>query len=186
MERLPTFLVLLALSIPVAPGLEAQKTGVRKAGDVLAIALPVTGLSATLVLHDREGTKDFVWSFLTNTAATQGLKLVVSRERPDHSNDNAFPSGHTSTAFQGASFIHLRYGFMRGLPAYAAATFVGFSRVYSDKHYVSDVLAGAALGTLSSWIFTDRFEGVEVLPAVEMGRYGLEIRVGFGSPAGVR
>lgn len=173
-------LVLVALLRPPS-GLEAQNTAVQRAGDVLALAIPGSGLAATLVLHDREGTKDFLWSFLTTTAATQGLKLAISRERPDHSNDNSFPSGHTSTAFQGASFIHFRYGLAKGWPAYAAATFVGFSRVYADKHYVSDVLVGAALGTLSSWIFTDRFEAVEVSPAAEMGRYGLAIRIRFGA-----
>lgn len=102
-------------------------------------------------------------------------------ERPDHSNDNSFPSGHTSTAFQGASFIHLRYGFLKGLPAYGVATFVGYSRVHADKHYVSDVVAGAALGTLSTYLFTGRFDAVEVLPAAEEGRYGVEIRIGFGA-----
>jgi membrane-associated phospholipid phosphatase len=181
-----TALVVLALLLPLNPGLEAQKTGVQRAGDVLALAIPATGLSATLALHDREGTKDFFWSLLTITASTQGLKLGISRERPDHSDDNSFPSGHTSTAFQGASFIHLRYGFFKGLPAYAAATFVGLSRVYADKHFLSDVVAGAALGTLSSCLFTDRFEAVEVIPASEMGRYGLEIRIGLGSPPRAR
>ena len=184
--RSGTVLAVLAVLLLPHQGLEAQKVAVQRAGDVLALAIPGTGLAATLVLHDREGTKDFLWSFLTTTAATQGLKLAISRERPDHSNDNSFPSGHTSTAFQGAAFIHFRYGFAKGWPAYAAATFVGFSRVYADKHYVSDVLAGAALGTLSSWIFTDRFEAVEVLPAAEMGRYGLEVRVRFGAPPTAR
>jgi len=89
----------------------------------------------------------------------------------------SFPSGHTSAAFQGASFIQLRYGWRAGLPAYAGATFVAFSRVYADKHFVSDVVAGAALGTLSSFLFTDRFDGVEVIPSAGGGRLGLEAHI---------
>ena len=179
-------ILLLALLFLSSPGLEAQKEGVRHAGDVFVVAIPVAALSATWVLHDREGAHQFLKAFLTNTAATEALKLVISRERPDASDDHSFPSGHTSTSFQGASFIHIRYGLLKGLSAYAAATFVGFSRVYSDKHYVSDVLAGAALGTLSSYLFTDRFKGVEVIPGAEMGRYGVEIRMRFGSPPRAR
>ncbi len=182
-------LTLLALAVPGTASLAAQKTGVRRAGDVLQIAIPALALAGTGVAHDSEGTGQFLKGFLTNVAATGALKLAIARERPDGSDDNSFPSGHTSAAFQGASFIHLRYGWRKGIPAYAGAAFVGFSRLYADKHYVSDVVAGAALGILSSRIFTSRFEKLEVIPAAEGGRVGVEVRIRWGprpSTFGVR
>ena len=177
----PAFALILALAhLSGTTGLEAQESGVERTGDVLQVAIPAIAFAGTLAVRDSEGTIQFLKSFLTNFVSTGALKLVIARERPDGSNDNSFPSGHTSAAFQGASFIHLRYGWEKSLPAYAGAAFVGFSRVYADKHYVSDVLAGAALGTLSSFLFTDRFETAEIIPVTGGGRFGLEIRVGLG------
>ncbi|MFH1763544.1 MAG: phosphatase PAP2 family protein [Gemmatimonadota bacterium] len=172
--------LLLTLLVSSTSGLEGQEPWVRRAGDVLQVAIPTLAVAGTLALKDLEGTGQFLKSFLTNVATTGALKLAIARERPDGSDDNSFPSGHTSAAFQGASFIHLRYGWKKGLPAYAGAAFVAFSRVYADKHYVSDVAAGAALGTASSWIFTDRFDGVEVRPVSAGGRYGVVMRVVVG------
>lgn len=175
-----TGFVFLALALPGTARLAAQSPSVRRAGDVLEVAIPALALAGTVGIRDSEGTAQFLKGFLTNVAATGALKLAIARERPDGSNDNSFPSGHTSAAFQGASFIHLRYGWGKGLPAYAAATFVGFSRVYADKHYVSDVVAGAALGTLSSLLFTNRFESVEVVPIAEGREFGVGVYVRWG------
>lgn len=149
--------------------------------------IPAVAFSATVGLHDSEGRTQFLKSFLTNVATTGALKFVIARERPDGSDDNSLPSGHTSAAFQGASFIHFRYGWEKSLPAYAGATFVAFSRVHADKHYLGDVVAGAVLGSLSSLLFTDRFDGLEVTPVAEGGRHGVRIRMGLGSrPRGQR
>jgi membrane-associated phospholipid phosphatase len=59
-----------------------------------------------------EGRDEFYWSFLTNVIATQALKHTVHKHRPDDSDNDAFPSGHTSMAFQSAGFLHKRYGIM--------------------------------------------------------------------------
>jgi undecaprenyl-diphosphatase len=59
----------------------------------------------------------------------------------------SFPSGHTETAFYAATFVLGRYG-RRAAPALVLAALVGLSRVYVGAHFVVDVLAGAALGTL--------------------------------------
>jgi hypothetical protein len=87
---------------------------------------------------------------------TEGLKYAIDEQRPENHGGHGFPSGHTSTAFQAASFIHLRYGLRYGLPLYAVAAFVGWSRVEgeSDMHDPVDVVAGAAIGIASSCLFT--------------------------------
>ncbi len=69
-----------------------------------------------------------------------------------------FPSGHTSTTFQSASFIQRRYGWKYGIPAYALAAFTGYSRINAQKHDGWDVLAGAVVGIGSSYLFTTPYQ----------------------------
>ena len=80
-------------------------------------------------------------------------KVITARERPDHSNNRSFPSGHTETAFVAAEFLHQEYHHQSvwiSIGGYSAATFVGIARVYNNKHWVSDVVAGAGIGILST------------------------------------
>jgi len=111
---------------------------------------------------------------LTNAGLTYGLKLITDKERPN-GDKYSFPSGHTSISFQSAAFMHKRYGFKKSIPLYAAASFVGYSRVESDNHYVEDVIAGAAIGIVSSFYFTEPYKGVVVTPIVGKNFYGIQI-----------
>lgn len=74
------------------------------------------------------------------------------------SNDNSFPSGHTSTVFHSAGYIHRRYGFKYSIPAYALAGFTAASRIDSKKHDILDVLAGTAIGLGSNLVFTTEYQ----------------------------
>ena len=85
--------------------------------------------------------------------ATHSLKIIINKERPN-GGDFGFPSGHTSAAFSGASFIERRYGLKIGVPAYILASYVGWSRVETNHHDYWDVIAGASLGIISGYIFT--------------------------------
>jgi len=139
------------------------------------VLIPAAAYGGTFYMDDKDGRPQFLKSLITNTAVTFGLKLAVDKERPDKSDDNSFPSGHTSTAFQGAAFIHKRYGFKYSLPAYAGAVSVGYTRVQADKHHIEDVLAGAAIGFISSWYFTTPYENVSLAFFGEGGAYGVSI-----------
>lgn len=86
-------------------------------------------------------------AFIANGVITYGLKFGVGRERPDQSNTRSFPSGHTSNSFLTATIAQEVYGSKIGIPAYALASITGLSRIHDNKHYVSDVIFGAALGT---------------------------------------
>jgi membrane-associated phospholipid phosphatase len=147
---------------------------IEVAGDVLQILIPSIAYGTTLYLDDDEGETQMYKSFFTTFGITQALKYGVNRERPN-GGDHSFPSGHTSAAFQGASFIHARYGWKYAIPAYIGASFVGYSRVYANKHYTSDVLAGAAIGTLSSFYFATPYKGVNISPSANHGQYGLQV-----------
>ncbi len=144
------------------------------AGDILQYIPPAAAYATTLYLGDSEGRVQFYPSALTSLAVTAVLKEAVPKKRPN-GGKHSFPSGHTSIAFQGAGFIHKRYGLGYAIPAYAIASFVGYSRIKGKKHYVEDVVAGAAIGVVSSFIFTTPYHGVSVTPYVKEGAYGISI-----------
>ncbi|MBL3655959.1 phosphatase PAP2 family protein [Fulvivirga sediminis] len=80
-------------------------------------------------------------------------KELTHHQRPDGSNHQSFPSGHTAQAFAAATFLHKEYGHLSPLysiVAYASATAVGALRVMNNKHYTSDVLVGAGVGILAT------------------------------------
>lgn len=147
---------------------------VEKIGEILQYVIPGIAYGSTFYLKDSEGRKQFYKSFFTNLAVTHGLKNVINKKRPN-GQSKSFPSGHTSTAFQGATFIQKRYGIKYAIPAYIAASFVGYSRLKSDNHYTKDVIAGAAIGVVSSFYFTKPYKGFNIKPIVNNGRYGLSI-----------
>lgn len=138
--------------------LSAQNKAIESTGDVILFALPVTTLASTFFIGDTKGSWQFTKSLLLTEAFTYGLKYSVNKQRPDMSNDNSFPSGHTSTTFQSASFIHIRYGFKYSIPAYALAGFTAFSRIDAQKHDGWDILAGAIIGIGSSYLFTSEYQ----------------------------
>lgn len=82
-------------------------------------------------------------------ATVNGIKYTVSRPRPDGSRNNSFPSGHTATAFMSASILHKEYGWRSpwfSIGGYTAAALTGVSRLMNNKHWMTDVMAGAAIG----------------------------------------
>ena len=82
-----------------------------------------------------------------------GIKYTAKEMRPDGSTRNAWPSGHTATAFLAATILHKEYGMTRSpwfsVGAYTLATATGVMRVLNNRHWISDVLSGAGIGILS-------------------------------------
>lgn len=134
----------------------AAADSTEKATDVLRLALPAAAFALTVRRDDPDGRRQFYRSFGANVLATWALKEAFDKKRPDGTGDDAFPSGHASMAFQGAAFMHRRYGIRPVWPAYAAATLAAWGRVDADKHDAADVVAGAALGVASSFVFAQR------------------------------
>jgi membrane-associated phospholipid phosphatase len=156
--KMHRILLLILLLIFALSQTIAQNSEIETAGDIGLIAVPAAALSVTLFKGDGQGTSQFAKGFLLNQAVTYGLKVAINKPRPFNNGDNAFPSGHTSTTFQGASFIHRRYGFKYSIPAYAVAGFTAFSRIDAQKHDGWDVLAGAVVGIGSSYLFTTEYQ----------------------------
>ncbi len=102
------------------------------------------------VTHDtklQQFGRDASESLLLATILVTGTKVAVNRTRPDGGR-YSFPSGHAITAFCFAPVIQKYGGWELGIPAYALATVTAFARVEGYHHYLSDVIAGAALGII--------------------------------------
>ncbi len=94
-------------------------------------------------------------SYAIMGASTFAGKSITKIERPDGSTNNSFPSGHTATAFAGAEFLWQEYkdeSIWYGIAGYAVATGTGLFRMYNNKHWLTDVAAGAGIGILSTKI----------------------------------
>jgi membrane-associated phospholipid phosphatase len=133
----------------------------EKYGDIGQFAIPAIAAGISWYQGDYDGLKEFGYALLSTTATVEVLKHTVDATRPN-GGDMSFPSGHTAWAFSGASYLQMRYGWSYGLPAYVAAGAVGWSRVESDNHYWRDVIAGAAIATGFSYLFTSPKSGTQL------------------------
>lgn len=80
---------------------------------------------------------------------TEALKLATHRERPNHENHQSFPSGHASITFASATVIERHLGWKYSVLGYTIASYVAASRLHDNRHYLSDVVFGAAVGAIA-------------------------------------
>lgn len=124
--------------------------------------------------YSQETVKGHNWPrFAVNTVASVGvayvgktaLKAMVKEERPDHSDNKSFPSGHAAIAFAAARSIDKEFrceSIWIPIAGYAAATAIGVERVVSDRHHWYDVVAGAGIGFGAAeltWWLSDKLLG---------------------------
>ena len=176
----------MALSLAGAAYAEPkQESGLEQSADALLVGIPVAAFGLTFLIQGDVAPLGFDMVNMTGSprhdlalalgrasVVTYGLKYSVEERRPNGEDDNSFPSGHTAVSFAGAEFIRKEYGWRWGAPAYAAAAFVGWSRVATDDHWTHDVAAGAAIGILSNYDLGElntRFGGLSLHPALLQG-----------------
>lgn len=90
-------------------------------------------------------------SALLTIGTTFTIKEISNVQRPDASNNFSFPLGHTAIAFMGAEFLYQEYKDVSpwyGIAGYVVASGTGFLRMYNNRHWFSDVIAGAGIGIL--------------------------------------
>lgn len=111
--------------------------------------------------------------FAVNTIASMGvsfgvktgLKAMIKEERPDHTDNKSFPSGHAAMAFAAARSIDKEFrqeSIWIPIAGYAAATAVGIERIASKRHHWYDVVAGAGVGFGAAeltWWLSDKMFG---------------------------
>jgi hypothetical protein len=160
---------------------------------MFAPTLSVYALNAAGI-HGAHNFKDRTIILLMANVIANGTVFSVkgwSHEmRPDGSDHASFPSGHTAEAFVGAEFMRLEYKDVSpwyGIAGYAMATATGALRMYNDKHWLSDVVAGAGVGIASTriayWLYP-KIQGIfgkpknpevvnVVMPTYNNGSFGL-------------
>ena len=117
----------------------------------LAVIGDYWGISGQLVLlaslNESKKSRAYVSNaFIANGLTTYFIKYFSNRKRPDNSNTFSFPSGHTSNSFLIAELANQIHGSKIGAPFFLLALNTGLSRIHHDKHFLSDVIFGAALG----------------------------------------
>ncbi|HEU4927717.1 MAG TPA: phosphatase PAP2 family protein [Vicinamibacterales bacterium] len=98
---------------------------------------------------------DLVRSLVVSQALTQAVKYTARRDRPT-GECCAFPSGHASAAFATASVLERHLGYRGAVPTFAIAAYVAASRLHDNRHWLSDVVFGGALGVASGWTVVGR------------------------------
>lgn len=142
----------------------------------------------------KERTVILAMSYATMGILVNATKYSFREMRPDGSKHNSFPSGHTATVFMGAEFLYREYRDVSpwiGYTGYAVAVATGYLRIYNNRHYLNDVIAGACIGIVSTkfayWLYPRIFRrstcngkiAVDVLPYASSECAGLSIGMSF-------
>lgn len=156
-----------------------------------APAAAVYGLNA-LGIKGKHNFRDrsmiYAMSNIILTGTVFSLKKITAVQRPDGSAYTSFPSGHTAEAFASAEFMRMEYKDVSpwyGIAGYAMAATTGYLRMYNNKHWFSDVVAGAGVGIVSTklayWLypkiqhklFRDKLPNTAVMPTYQNGSFAL-------------
>jgi membrane-associated phospholipid phosphatase len=153
-------IVALGLSVPAQAG-----SSTETAGTAVAVALPLVAGGLTVYKHDWTGTAQLVASTVLTVGTVYALKHFIKECRPfaapctpGSNNRDSMPSDTSALAFAPAQFMWQRYGWEYGVPAYAAAGFVGWSRVDAKKHHWYDVAASFGVSLLYNEVLTTRLQ----------------------------
>jgi membrane-associated phospholipid phosphatase len=123
--------------------------------NVLGYGMPLVALGYSIDQEDESGALQLGGSLVTSVGTSLVLKNAFPKDRPDGSGNDSFPSDHAAIAFSSARYMTKRYD-ANPYYWYAAAGITGFARVQANKHTWGDVIAGSAIGYLSSEIWTSR------------------------------
>ena len=165
-------ILLLILSTSV----HSNTANIKYWGDQGRYIIPIASAIPTLILRDLPGFTQIGMAEIVSQGTTEGLKLLTRETRPNGDCCNSFPSGHSSASFTGAAFVHFRYGFEYSIPLYIGSAFVAYSRVRVSAHYAHDVIAGAGIGILASYLSTTAYKNNNISFVVDSKYAGIFYR----------
>ena len=142
-------------------------SALEELGNYTQVMVPTYAVGMAMSEDDFEGIRQFIYSFGSMELAVVGLKSAIQEPRPDKSDKKSFPSGHTASAVSGAAFIHKRYGIKRAIIPYMMAGFTGYTRIRAEKHHFHDVVAGAAISGLFTWMLVSKYGGIQMSASPE-------------------
>jgi membrane-associated phospholipid phosphatase len=123
---------------------------------------------------------DLIEATLLSEGITQALKVAVRRDRPQREDGTrasgySFPSGHAAVTFAAATVFQQHFGWKAAIPTYLVASYVAMSRLHDERHFASDVMAGATEGIIIGRSVTFHGRNFYASPMLVPG--GLGIRV---------
>lgn len=156
----------LLKSINPNPPASVVWKGVSVSAEPLSLSIPIALFTVGLLEKNKsvkEQSVEVIGSLALTTIATEGLKIIVNRQRPyekytdiypyEYEKGKSFPSGHAALAFSAATSLAIQYKkWYIVAPAYLWAASVSYSRLYLGQHYPSDILASAIVGSGSAWL----------------------------------
>jgi len=101
---------------------------------------------------------DLIRALAISEALVTGLKYTTRRERPDGSGKTSFPSGHAADTFAFATALERHLGWKYAVPAYMFSSYVAMSRLPANRHWLSDVVFGSAVGIIAGRTVTGHEE----------------------------
>ena len=115
-----------------------------------------------------------------SSGVTSVLKYTIREPRPNNPQEkNSFPSGHSTTAFAFSGYVAAEHGWGWGSAALLMSTFVGYSRINDNRHYLHDVVAGATIGWAYGWGISKLGkkdpESAYILPLIDSKTAGLSL-----------
>lgn len=149
---------------------------IRKTGDYVQISVPIIALASTIFHQDRQGGEQLALSLYTTQVSVYAFKHVFPVARQLNPNNmQSSISGHTAIPMASSAYLMQRYGWEYALPAYMLTAFVGYSRVSSRAHRLNEVIGGAVLGQVISYIITTSFKDKQVNLVAGPGNIGVNI-----------
>jgi membrane-associated phospholipid phosphatase len=136
--------------------------GLQNVGQGVAIALPLVAGGISLYKDDWNGMGQLALATGATVGTSYLLSHFVKEDRPycepaPGCDNHSFPSNTAALAFAPAQYLWNRYGWEYGVPAYAAAGFVGASRILSQQHHWWDVATSGVMAWGYNWAITSRY-----------------------------
>lgn len=129
-------------------GHQRMSADISRYGDFWGTGIPEAILIGGQIYFDKDNGIPAFEGFAMGAVVTHATKYAIGRARPDSNTKTAMPSGHTQAAFSIAASTTESYGWKAGLPFWALGVFTGLTRLADNAHWLSDVVAGATIGTL--------------------------------------
>lgn len=165
-------------------GNQRMNADVASLGDKFGVYAISAVIAGGQYLFDRDNSYHHMRSLVAVTVIGGAMKFTFNRERPNQLDRFSLPSGHTYSAFATASSLQHTYGWTVGAIAYPIAAIVGLSRITDDYHWLSDVTAGAVLGTLIGHITyypvvtkSELARSLMIVPVLEDGGGQLQVSI---------
>ena len=150
----------------------------RKAANIVTIALPVAAIGVSLLHHnDWKGMEEFAVSTTLTVGSAFLIRQIVRNRRPDHSDFHSLTPPDLALADASSDYLWSRYGWRYGVPAYLASAFVSYALTDGKKNHWYDTLASGALAFSFNYALVDRYHP---------GRYHVSAEAQPGGGAMVR